>query len=84
MPKFKMNSMIGLRTTWSMKNETAWSLSQRFGGISLMITGLPVVIGCASVFEEVECLLFSMGLPVLDSIVSVIYSYFAYEKTQNT
>ena len=35
-------------------------------------------------FEEVECLLFSMGLPVLDSIVSVIYSYFAYEKTQNT
>ncbi len=83
MPRLKMNSIAGLRTTWSMKNETAWSLSQRFGGISLMITGLLVIIGCAFVFEEIECLLFSMGLLVLDVIVSVIYSYFAYKKTQN-
>ncbi len=84
MPRFKINSIIGLRTTWSMKNEKAWSLSQRFGGISLMITGLPVIIGCTFVFEEIGCLLFSMGLLVLDGIVSVIYSYFAYKKTQNT
>lgn len=84
MPRFKINSIIGLRTTWSMKNEKAWSLSQRFGGISLMITGLLVIIGCTFVFEEIGCLLFSMGLLVLDGIVSVIYSYFAYKKTQNT
>ena len=83
MPRFKINSIIGLRTTWSMKNEKAWSLSQRFGGISLMITGLPVIIGCTFVFEEIGCLLFSMGLLVLDSIVSIIYSYFACKKTQN-
>ena len=30
MPKLRMNSMIGLRTSWSMKNEQTWKKSQRF------------------------------------------------------
>lgn len=31
MPKLRMNSIAGLRTVWSMKNETTWKKSQRFG-----------------------------------------------------
>ena len=34
MPKLQMNSVMGLRTHWSMKNEATWEKSQRFGGIS--------------------------------------------------
>lgn len=34
MPKLRMNSLIGLKTDWSMKNETTWKKSQRFGGIT--------------------------------------------------
>ena len=33
MPKLRMNSVVGLRTVWSIKNETAWKKSQRFGGL---------------------------------------------------
>lgn len=44
MPKLKMNSMIGLRTTWSMKNEITWKKSQHFGGISFIIVGLLIII----------------------------------------
>lgn len=39
MPKLKKNSIIGIRTTGSMKNEITWKKSQKFGGIAMMITG---------------------------------------------
>jgi uncharacterized membrane protein len=45
MPKCKMNSIIGLRTTWSMKNERTWFLSQRFGGLVFIIAGLVIILG---------------------------------------
>lgn len=44
MPKARMNSYFGLRTTWSMKNERVWQKSQRLGGISLVIGGVVMII----------------------------------------
>lgn len=83
MPRLKMNSLIGLRTTWSMANERAWSLSQRFGGTAMILTGILIIIGCAFIFEGISCFFFGMGLLLLSGLASVIYSYFAYKKTQN-
>ena len=39
MPKLSLNSVIGLRIVWSMKNETTWKKSQEFGGITFILTG---------------------------------------------
>lgn len=39
MPKLRMNGAIGFRTSWTMKNEEIWKISQRIAGISLMIAG---------------------------------------------
>lgn len=76
MPKVKLNSLLGLRTRWSMSSEEAWKKSQRFSGYSAIVTGLIIVIlsfvlnGSASVFITV-LLLFVMG------IADTVYSYFA-------
>lgn len=35
MPKLRMNSIAGLRTRWSMKNETTWKKCQRAGAFLL-------------------------------------------------
>lgn len=40
MPKLRMNSIIGLRTHWSMKNEVTWKKSQHIGGISFIVGGI--------------------------------------------
>ncbi len=40
MPKCKLNSLIGLRTKWSMANEDVWFKCQRFGGVLLVICGI--------------------------------------------
>ncbi len=47
MPKMKMNGLMGLRTTWSMKNDEVWARSQRmagtvtfFGGVAVILSGI--------------------------------------------
>ena len=44
MPKAKRNSLIGLRTTWSMANDAVWQKSQRFSGIVSVIAGFVLII----------------------------------------
>ena len=47
MPKMKMNGLMGLRTSWSMKNDEVWARSQRmagtvtfFGGVAIILSGI--------------------------------------------
>ncbi len=80
MPKCKMNSMVGLRTVWSMKNEKTWKESQRLGGISFIITGIVMIVGNLLFFSDISSLIFSMILIGIDLIFSIIISYNAAKK----
>ena len=80
MPKCKMNSIVGLRTVWSMKNEKTWKESQRFGGISFIIMGIVMTVGNLLFFSDVSSLIFSMILIGIDLIFSIIISYNAAKK----
>ena len=74
MPKLKNNSLIGLRTSWSMKNDITWEKSQRFGGISFVVIG--VLTALAGVLLESYAAMFvALGLIIIDAIICVIYSY---------
>ncbi|MBR0112709.1 MAG: SdpI family protein [Clostridia bacterium] len=44
MPKVRRNSFVGIRTKWSLANDTVWQKSQRFGGIVSVITGLLLIV----------------------------------------
>lgn len=74
LPKSRMNSVIGVRTTWSMYNEETWSKSNRFGGIVLMVTGVAMVI-TSLILKESALFLANIGLMVLSSIVILVYTY---------
>lgn len=74
MPKLHMNSCVGLRTVWSMKNETTWKKSQRFGGISFVLAGaIIVLISCFA--KGIICTLWSLGILCICTFVDVVYSY---------
>lgn len=74
MPKVKMNSIVGLRTTWSMKNDVTWKKSQRFGGISFMIAG--ILIAVTSVLTEgFLCYVWMTVIVGLLLCVDVYYTY---------
>lgn len=74
MPKVRMNSIVGLRTSWSMKNETTWKKSQRFGGISLIVGGIVMVAACILV-KGFACFLWAMGIFATLSIIDICYMY---------
>ncbi len=49
MPKARRNALFGLRTKWSMSNDSVWQKSQRFGGFSSVICGLIMMISAVFV-----------------------------------
>jgi len=74
MPKLRMNSVIGLRTVWSMKNETTWKKSQRFGGITFILTGIVTILACFFT-KGVSCSFWSIGALCITSVADIIYTY---------
>ncbi len=44
MPKARRNSLVGIRTKWSMASDAVWQKSQRFGGIVLVIAGFVMIV----------------------------------------
>ena len=74
MPKLRMNSIIGLRTPWSLRNEFTWKKSQHFGGISFILSGIVIII--ISLFaKDFSCIVLSMITLVLSTVIDTIYTY---------
>lgn len=74
MPKLRMNAVIGLRTTWSMKNETTWKKSQHFGGISFIVGGAIIIVICFFV-QGIYCSLSTLAVIAILSVIDVFYTY---------
>ena len=79
MPKLRMNGLIGLRTGWSMKNETTWKKSQRFGGIVAIVTGVVTIIICCFT-KGLLCAGLAIGIQIVALPVEIYYTYRAAKK----
>lgn len=79
MPKAKKNSSIGIRTPWSMANEKTWSMSNRFGGFVLLISGVIMTV-CALIFDGLVIMYIYGAVILIAVILSLIYSYSVYKK----
>ena len=74
MPKARMNSLCGLRTPWSMKNEVTWKKCQRFGGISFIVAGAAMAV-VSLLTHGWSCFAWAMGILLLVAVVDVMYTY---------
>lgn len=74
MPKLRMNSVIGLRTHWSMKNEVTWKKCQHIGGISFIVGGI-MIIGICIAMRGTPCLLSVSGVWAILIITDVFLTY---------
>lgn len=77
--KVKRNSIIGLRTPWSMYNDITWKKSNKIGGILMAIAGILIAIS-AFVFEEKVCLTVSLVVIVIVSAIALVLSKRIYEE----
>ena len=74
MPKLKQPGPMGLRTPWSMKNETVWRKCQRFGGWSFAAAGA-ASIAAALLVGGVWCWLWLMLALIAAGAAGTVYSY---------
>lgn len=74
MPKLQKPGPVGLRTPWSMKNETVWRKCQRFGGRSFVAAGA-FSMATALLAEGAWCWLWSGLALAAAGTAGVVYSW---------
>ena len=81
MPKAERNSLVGLRTKWSMANDRCWQQSQRFAGYAFVITGILGVMICSllpGLWSGYALLALILGM----TVICTYASYKIYRKDQ--
>ncbi len=81
MPKASRNSIFGLRTGWSMKNDDVWQRCQRFGGRSAIACGIMMII-CGIAFSGLVAACVLVGLTAAMLVADVAVSYRIYKRWQ--
>lgn len=80
MPKCKRNHIIGVRTKWSLSSDYVWKKSQRFGGITFIVSGLMIIVGNTFLIDSNAGFAFTILIICIDGFLSIIYSYIIYKK----
>ena len=83
MPKTRLNSTIGLRTTWSMKNERVWQKSQRLAGIALVLAGIVSIVLMMFV-RGIWSLIALFAATIAAVVVCIIGSYRYYKQDKES
>jgi len=78
MGQIRHNYFFGIRTPWTLANETVWKRTHRVGGYCFMGMGIFMIV--ANMLRDhmpswimIPAILFGAGIPI-------VYSYFAYKK----
>ena len=83
MTKTKINSTVGVRTSWSMYNDTTWRKSNRFGAVSFIAAGFLTIITTAFADGMVSTVLMLVYI-LLAAIFSCVYSKKVYDKEKES
>ncbi|GAB4043495.1 SdpI family protein [Spirosoma jeollabukense] len=79
MTTVKPNWFIGIRTPWTLQNETVWRKTHRMGGRLMVVGGLLSAVLALVVptpYTEVSV----VGVILLTSLVPVVYSYIYFQQ----
>ncbi|TGY88732.1 DUF1648 domain-containing protein [Petralouisia muris] len=80
LPKCKRNSILGIRTRWSLQDDKNWNKMQKLGGKLFVMAGLiNTLVGC---FVDVENVLMIFFLITTILVFAIIF-YPLYEKVRH-
>lgn len=77
--KSKKNSVIGIRTSWSTESDETWSISQKFGGITMILSSLLVLIVAFLLSEKYQLIVLLIA-PIFIPACTLIISHKAVLK----
>ncbi len=78
MQQVKSNYFMGIRTPWTLSNETVWNKTHRVGSKVFMIAGILIMV---TVFLPPSMMIWAIiTIAFLMSAIPIVYSYVLYKK----
>ncbi len=75
----KANYFIGIRTPWTLENETVWKETHKLGGKMWFIGGLIIILSSLLVKSQTNFILF-MVITTIITIIPIAYSYLKFQQ----
>jgi len=75
----KANYFIGIRTPWTLENESVWKETHKLGGKIWFAGGLLVILS-SLIFDERTNFIIFMTIIAVMVLVPVVYSYLLFKK----
>lgn len=79
----RANYFIGIRTPWTLENETVWKETHKLAGKIWFVGGLLIIVSSLLLDKETNFRLF-IGLIIVMSLSPVIYSFFKFRSLSNS
>lgn len=75
----KPNYFIGIRTPWTLENETAWRETHKLGGKMWLVGGILIVLSSLTFDKQINFIIFLI-ITCIITIIPIVYSYFIFRK----
>lgn len=77
--KLRPNYFVGIRTPWTLENETVWKKTHRLGGVIWVVGSLIMILVKLFTPNEIFFYVFVIFILVI-SLVPILYSYLTFRK----
>lgn len=77
------NYFIGIRTPWTLENETVWKKTHKLGGKMWFVGGIIVVLSSLVLNKQLNFTLFLIITAII-SIIPITYSYVVFKSEKKT
>jgi len=74
----KQNWAVGIKTPWGLESERAWTVSNRIGGLSLMLGGVLVALEGLKVHTAIA----GLFVVLIGIVASAIAAYVVWRREQ--
>ncbi len=78
MGQIRHNYFFGIRTPWTLANETVWKRTHRIGGYCFMGMGIFMII--ANILRDHMPSWIMLPIIILGAGIPIVYSYFEYQR----
>lgn len=79
LPRIRSNWWMGIRTPWTLENETVWRATHRLGGRTMVLGGL-VATAAALFLPSPRREIAVIGVIAFTSLVPLVYSYVVWRR----
>lgn len=78
----RTNYFIGIKTPWTLENETVWKETHKLAGKMWLVGGILIILASLLLNERANLTLFAI-ITVVITLIPVIFSYLKFQKLSN-